>query len=130
MLIAVPFVPNADRATATEYDRAADDNTRAFWMWAISAAFIFSGAPRWWWVAVPAVLAIYSAVAWLSCTRHARRLRIDTSRLSIRKNNVRREPAAYSPEGSKCGVQKNDRHSRSEAIGHRVTSVCRDLEAV
>jgi hypothetical protein len=80
MLMAVGFVPDIHEATAAEFDRAARENTFAFWFWAGSAVFVW-WVTSVWWAAIPAVVAIHAAAAWVSCRRNELRLRLAEHRL-------------------------------------------------
>lgn len=71
MLIAVAYVPNEETVTAAEFDRALQYNAKAFWMWAVQAAFVWWAASLWW-ATIPAIHTVHSAAAWFSCRRRAR----------------------------------------------------------
>ena len=112
MLTAMGFVPDIDSANAAEFDRAASENVFAFWLWAGSAGFVWLAASLWW-AAVPAVVAIHAAIAWVSCTRAAQRLRHETSGLPNRNDGTLRECAARSIELEQQS-SKGDSQSSSE----------------
>ena len=94
MLMALGFVPNSS-ATAAEFERAIHDNASAFWIWAISAGLVWLGAPLWWWMLPPGLVAAHSAVAWISCRRAVKRLQLDAP-LPIKKHVANRKRAANS----------------------------------
>lgn len=96
MLIAVGFVPD-ETATAAELARAGRENASTLWMWAISAGFVYWGASLWW-AAVPGLVALHAAIAWVSCKREALLLRDETAQIRKRKHGIRAERAANSNE--------------------------------
>lgn len=74
MLIAAGFVPEMDNATAADFNRAAAHNVNAFRWWAGSTIFVGTASALFsvvslWWTAIPAVLAIHSAISLRSCRR-------------------------------------------------------------
>ena len=102
MLIAVAYVPDKKTGTAAEFDRASQFNAKAFWMWAVQAAFVCLSASLWWAI-IPAFHAVHSAVAWSSCRRGAERLRHETIG-SRRGDSALRRLAANTNELDRKGM--------------------------
>jgi hypothetical protein len=77
---------DAHTATAKDFDRAAQRNANAFWVWAVIAA-ICSYYFRWWGL-IPGTLAILNIVKSVAATRCADQLRNGTYRLPNLNNGA------------------------------------------
>ena len=68
---------DARTATAADFDKAAQKNANAFWVWLVAAGIVWWLASIWW-AALPAALALWTGCTSMSCTRYANKLRNGT----------------------------------------------------
>ena len=66
------------RASAAEFEAAARRNARFCFIWAVNAALL-AWLTSIWWATLPAGLAAWGALGFISCSVRARRLRSSTS---------------------------------------------------
>ncbi len=89
---------NARTATAIDFDKAAQEHATAFWFLLIATAltwWLFSI----WWSAIPAILAIFSAIRSVGATMAASSLRKGTYKIP-NPNNGRPDNGARNVESS------------------------------
>ena len=89
---------NARTATAKDFDRAAQRNANAFWIYGIIAGLC--GYYLRWWAILPAALAILNAVKSVSATRCADQLRKGSYRLPNLNNGA--------PDGDAANFERAD----------------------
>ena len=77
---------DAYTATAKDFERAAQRNANAFWVYAIIAMAVWFYFK--WWAAIPAILAVYNMVKSIAATRSADQLRRGTYRLPNLNNGA------------------------------------------
>ena len=64
-------------ATAADFDHAANNNARAFWLWLVVAGLVW-WLTSLWWAAVPSLIGAWCAYNSVACTRTASKLRNGT----------------------------------------------------
>ena len=77
---------NASTATAKDFERSAQRNANAFWVYAIIAVAV--GFYFRWWATLPAALAILNVVKSVAATRCAGQLRNGTYRIPNLNNGA------------------------------------------
>lgn len=77
---------NARTSTAKDFDRAAQRNANAFWVYAVGTAV--AGYYLRWWALIPAALAALNVVKSIAATRCADQLRQGTYRLPNLNNGA------------------------------------------
>lgn len=71
---------NARTATAADFDKASENNARAFWLTVVIAGMVwwFAGG---WWAVLPAVISLYCAAQAVGANRAAAKMRAGTYRI-------------------------------------------------